>query len=103
MFLVIGVKWGRYLSLREDGKAVKMVFWGAKKGQENLKKTATLPGFNRPPPTAPAARRKAQDERERLPMQRNTTKPKTRKYCRCSQSPCVTEGEYFRHLDNNLQ
>jgi hypothetical protein len=50
------------LSLREDGKAVKMAFWGVEKGQENLEKTTSLPGLNRSPPIALAAPRKAQDE-----------------------------------------
>jgi len=36
VLLVIGVKPGRDLSLREDGKAVKMAFWVVEKGQEDL-------------------------------------------------------------------
>ncbi|MBN2313592.1 MAG: hypothetical protein JXM79_06655, partial [Sedimentisphaerales bacterium] len=88
------------MSLREDGKAVKMAFWGVEKGQETLEKTASLPGLNRSPTTASAPPRKAQGEVESQPMQLNTTKPKTVINCKCSQSPCVAEGEYFRHLNN---
>jgi hypothetical protein len=87
--------------MREDGKAVKMAFWVVEKEQENVETSVSLPGLNLSPTTAQAAPRKVQDERESLPMQHNTTKPKTRRYCKGSQSPCVAEGEYFRHLNNN--
>jgi len=76
MFFVIGVKPGRCLSMREDGKAVKLEFWAVEKEQENLLSSTFLPVLNRLSPPVPVASRKAQGEGDYLPMHRNTIKPK---------------------------
>ena len=76
MFFIIGVKPGRCLSMRENGKAVKLEFWAVEQEQENLQCSGSLPALNRLSSSTPAASRKAQDEGEHLPMHRSTTKPK---------------------------
>ena len=62
--------------MREDGKAVKLEFWAMEKEQESLRIFASLPALNRLLSPVLVTSRKAQDTRESLPMQRNTTKPK---------------------------
>lgn len=76
MFFIIGVKSGKYLSMREDGKAVKLVFWVVEREQEELQASTSLPALNRLSPPAIVTSRKAQGEGESLPMHRSTTKPK---------------------------
>lgn len=75
-FFVIGVKPGRCFSMREDGKAVKMGLWVVEKEQEKFLSPAYLPALNRLIITALMTSRNTQGERESLPMQRNTAKPK---------------------------
>jgi len=40
MFVIIGVKPGRGIGLRENGKAVKLEFWAVEKERENLSNSA---------------------------------------------------------------
>ena len=62
IFFIIGVKPGRCLSMREDGKAVKLEFWVVEKERENLQSSTSLPVLNQLLPPALMTARKAQDE-----------------------------------------
>jgi hypothetical protein len=73
IFFVVGVKPGRCLSMREDGKAVKLEFWAVEKERENLQPSTSLPVLNRLLPPALLISGKAQDEEQPVPMDRNTT------------------------------
>ena len=62
--------------MREDGKAVRLEFWVVEKDRESLQSSTSLPVLNRLPPPVLLTSRKAQDEEQFLPMDRNTTSVK---------------------------
>ncbi|OHB78830.1 MAG: hypothetical protein A2Z25_24425 [Planctomycetes bacterium RBG_16_55_9] len=72
-FFIIGVKRGRGLSMREDGKAVKLEFWAVEKEQEDRPLSASLSALNCSSRRAEAGQKKVQGDMTSLPMHHSTT------------------------------